>query len=217
VVVEAGGGHREVLPEVVAGADGGDGRRSSVRRTVPGMTEIADRYRKVADGFQARVEGVAPDGWDAPAPCEGWAARDIVDHIGQTTGFFLSRAELTADIPPAADDPAATWAACRATMERVLDDPEVAGREIESPFGQMKLEDLVGGIGISDLLVHTWDLSRATGQDESIDPDEAQRTLSALQAMGDNIRGSGAFGPEVAVDDGADLTTRLIAYTGRTP
>ena len=181
------------------------------------MTETADRFRKIADGFEARVDGVAPDGWDAPAPCEGWVARDIVDHVGQTTGFFLGRAGVEATIPSASDDPAATWAACRAAMERVLDDAELAGLEVESAFGTQRLEDLIGGIGVSDLLVHTWDLARATGQDESLDPAEAQRTLAALTAMGDGIRGGGAFGPEVTVPDSADLTTRLIAYTGRTP
>jgi uncharacterized protein (TIGR03086 family) len=181
------------------------------------MTEIADRYRSIADGFEARVAGVSAGAWDAPAPCEGWVARDIVDHVGMTTGFFLGRAEVEADIPPAGEDPAATWAACRAVMERVLDDPALAGKEIDSPFGRMPLQDLIGGIGISDLLVHTWDLARATGQDETLDQEQAQRTLEGLQAMGDAIRGSGAFGPAVPVPDDADLTTRLIAYTGRTP
>jgi uncharacterized protein (TIGR03086 family) len=181
------------------------------------MSEIAERYRRIADGFQARVDGVPEGGWDAPAPCEGWVARDVIDHVGQTTGFFLGRAGIEVEIPPASEDPAATWAACRRALEGVLDDPDLAGKEVESAFGTMALQDLIGGIGVSDLLVHTWDLARATGQDESLDADQAQLTLEALQAMGDAIRGSGAFGPEVAAPADADLTTRLIAYTGRTP
>ena len=28
---------------------------------------------------------------------------------------------------------------------------------------------------VGDILVHTWDLARATGQDETLDPDEVQR------------------------------------------
>jgi uncharacterized protein (TIGR03086 family) len=180
------------------------------------MTETADRYKKVADGFEARVQGVAPGGWEAPAPCEGWTARDILDHVSQTTGFFLGRAGIDLAIPPASEDPVATWAACRAALEGVLADPAVAGQEIESPFGRQTLEGLIGGIGIGDLLVHTWDLARATGQDEALDPDEVRRTMAMMEPNDAMMRGS-AFGPKVDVPDGADEQTQLIAFTGRTP
>jgi uncharacterized protein (TIGR03086 family) len=181
------------------------------------MTEIADRYRKVADGFQARVEGVAADGWDAPAPCEGWTARDILDHIGQTTGFFLGRAGIEPSVPPASEDPVATWTAARAAMEGVLADPSVAGQEVESPFGKQTLEELIGNIGCGDLLVHTWDLARATGQDETLDPDAVERTMAMMEPNDAMMRGGSAFGPRVPVPADADPQTQLIAFTGRTP
>ena len=38
------------------------------------MTEIADRYRTLADAFQAKIAGVGPDGWTNPSPCEEWDA-----------------------------------------------------------------------------------------------------------------------------------------------
>ena len=27
------------------------------------------------------LEGVQPDQWDAPSPCEGWTVRDVVNHM----------------------------------------------------------------------------------------------------------------------------------------
>ena len=45
----------------------------------------AERHAQVADGFTRRVLGVPEDRWDAPAPVEGWVARDVVRHL--TTWF----------------------------------------------------------------------------------------------------------------------------------
>jgi uncharacterized protein (TIGR03086 family) len=181
------------------------------------MSETADRYCKVADAFGARVAGVEGDGWDAPAPCDGWAARDVVDHLGHGAGFFLNGTGREVTIPSAADDPMATWAATRATFEAVLGDPEVAGLEIDSPFGRMTVEELIGRIAIADMLVHTWDLARATGQDETLDIDEVRRTMAILGPADEVIRSPGAFGPKVEVPADSDEQTQLIAFTGRTP
>ncbi|HMQ25825.1 MAG TPA: maleylpyruvate isomerase N-terminal domain-containing protein [Acidimicrobiales bacterium] len=45
------------------------------------MSEIADRYRRLADAFTAKVAAVPDDGWDVPTPCEDWTARDLVGHV----------------------------------------------------------------------------------------------------------------------------------------
>ena len=46
-----------------------------------GMSDIAERFARVTDRFTAVVEGVAPEDWDNPSPCEGWTARDVVGHL----------------------------------------------------------------------------------------------------------------------------------------
>ena len=45
------------------------------------MSEISERYRAVADGFGARLDGVGPDVWSTKTPCEEWTARDLVAHV----------------------------------------------------------------------------------------------------------------------------------------
>ena len=45
------------------------------------MSEISERYRKVAAQFTQRVNAVPDDAWHNPAPCEGWVARDVVGHL----------------------------------------------------------------------------------------------------------------------------------------
>ena len=43
------------------------------------MSGPADDHRRVAADFTKVVDGVTD--WDAPAPVEGWAARDVVELI----------------------------------------------------------------------------------------------------------------------------------------
>jgi hypothetical protein len=70
------------------------------------------------------------------------------------------------------------------------------------------------GSGNTDLVVHGWDLARATGQDEQLDPAEVRRVLEATAGMGALIRGGGAFGPPVEVPEDADEQTRMLAHLG---
>ena len=56
------------------------------------MSEIADRYRRVANRFTDRGREVADDAWDNPAPCEGWVARDVVRHLVDWMPAFLTDA-----------------------------------------------------------------------------------------------------------------------------
>ena len=183
------------------------------------MSEIAERYRKVAAGFSRRVEGVAPDGWDVPAPCEGWMARDVVGHlVGWVPSFFFEQWGLDwTPGPPATEDPVAAWRAIDLNLQAALDDPVMAATEADTRMGRVSFESRVDMICTPDLLVHTWDLARATGQDETLDPDEALRMFTNMEPMDEMIRGSGQFGPRVAVPDDADPQTKLIAFTGRDP
>ena len=182
------------------------------------MSDVSDRFRKVAEGFTARAEAVPPDRWDAPAPCEGWVARDIVRHLGETGQFFLGRVGLEVAPGPSADeDPVGAWRATRDAIQAALDDPEVAGRPFESPMGASTLEKTIGQFGVGDVLVHTWDLARATGLDERLDPDEVRRLFEVMEPNDEMMRQGTAFGPRVEVPADADEQTRLIAFTGRRP
>jgi uncharacterized protein (TIGR03086 family) len=70
---------------------------------------------------------------------------------------------------------------------------------------------------IGDVVMHTWDLARATGQDETLDGDEVHRLYEGMLPIDDALRSSGHYGPKVEVPADADEQTKLIAFTGRTP
>ncbi len=180
------------------------------------MAAVADRYRRLSDAFAAKVRAVREDGWDARTPCEDWTARDLVGHVVQTQGMFLGFVgEEVGDAPSVDDDPAGAWDAARAAMQARLDDPATATREFDGFAGRSTLEAAVDRFLCTDLVVHGWDLARATGQDERIDPAEIDRVREAMAPLADKMRGPQAFGEEVGVAADADEQTRLLAWLGR--
>lgn len=115
------------------------------------------------------------------------------------------------------DDPVAAWAAVDNAIQSALDNPEVAGRERETRMGRTTFEQTIATICTPDILIHTWDLARATGGDETLDPEEVHRYVAGMEPIDQLLRDSGHYGPRVAVPDNVDEQTRLIAFLGRQP
>jgi uncharacterized protein (TIGR03086 family) len=183
------------------------------------MSEISDRYRRVAADFARRVEVVPPGAWENESPCEGWVARDVVAHLVEwLSSFFFGTWGIDAGpVPPATESPSAAWTAVDRAIQSALDDPEVARQTRETPIGVSSFEDAVDQICTPDVLVHTWDLARATGLDETLDPDTVHRFVESMGPADEAMRASGHFGPRVEVPADADEQTRLIAFMGRRP
>jgi uncharacterized protein (TIGR03086 family) len=120
-------------------------------------------------------------------------------------------------IPPVADDPDAAWLTFEQAIQRWHDDPADASRTFETRPGPMTFEQAVDFFVIGDVLIHTWDLARATGQDETLDAAEVHRAYEGMIPLDELLRASGHFGPKVAIPEDADEQIKLIAFTGRTP
>jgi uncharacterized protein (TIGR03086 family) len=184
------------------------------------MSRIADRYRRVAARFGQRTREVPEAAWDNSAPCEGWVARDVVRHLVMWMPAFLADGGgPQLPVGPSADsDPVGAWATLDSELQSLLDDPVACSTEIVHPrAGTHRLDNAVATFFIGDIVVHTWDLARATGLDETLDPDEVHSMLVAMEPLDEILRASGQYGPRVDVPAGADEQTRLIAFTGRTP
>ena len=65
--------------------------------------------------------------------------------------------------------------------------------------------------------MHTWDLARAGGRPDRLDPDYAAELHQGLSSMEEMIRASGQFGEQQPEPADADATDRLIAFIGRDP
>lgn len=182
------------------------------------MTEISERYGRLADGFAAKVAAVPDDAWDNASPCPEWTARDVVGHVVSTQGMFLGFVgrEL-GDIPSVDEDPLAAWNAARSVLQRDLEDPERATEEFDGLLGRTTFEAAVDRFLSFDLVVHGWDLARAAKLDDRIDPDDVARVREQAESFGDAMRSPQVFGPEVDPPPGADEQARLLAFLGRQP
>lgn len=187
--------------------------------------EISDRYRRRADIFEALVANVAADRWSSPSPCDDWDARGVVGHIIDMHGVMLNPLGRELSPAPTLDaDPLGAFRAARADVEAVLADPVTAQHECDTPMGRMTVAEHVDGVVSEDMVIHGWDLARATGQDDTIDPAEVERLWPSVQDMPEEMRTPGAFGPgivvfgpEVAVPADAPLQDRLMGKFGRDP
>ncbi len=181
------------------------------------MEEITERYTRIANQFTDRARQVPPDSWNDDSPCPGWTARDVVGHLTEwIPGFFGAHGVAFGAIPSVDDDPVAAWIAVHDALSAALDDPSQSARTIESPFGPQSLADTIDMIVVGDVFIHTWDLARAAGLDESLDADQVQRMLDSMGSIPDEVlRSGGMFGPRIDVADDADDQTKLLAFVGR--
>jgi uncharacterized protein (TIGR03086 family) len=178
----------------------------------------AERHRQLAGGFTDRVLGTRD--WDAPAPVQGWRARDVVRHLTEWLPALLAGGagiELSTGVR-VDQDPAAAWLAHAAAVQALLDDPGTADRLLQNPhLGQLPVDQAIDRFYTTDVFMHTWDLARATGQDDRLDPQLCADLLAQMEPIDELLRSSGEYGARVPVPPDAGPQDHLIGFIGRDP
>lgn len=173
------------------------------------------------------VEGVGDEQLGAPTPCEAYAVRDILEHfVGLTAAFrdaaTKSLGETTGTAPPSSmPDLSPDW---RTRLPRQLDEMAGAWRKPEAWEGVTQAGgvtlpgEIAGRVALNELVLHGWDLARATGQDFAPDAESLRASIELLgQSAGDDGDRGGIFGPPVEVPGDASLLDRAVALSGRRP
>ncbi len=181
------------------------------------MSDELDLYTRVSGGFEDRLRGVAEDQWNAQTPCDDWDVEALVKHLIGTHHFMLSFLGQTHEAPGDGADLLQFWTEARKAVTDALADPEIADKVVQAPFGAMPFRNVGGGLLLGDTLFHTWDLARATGQDETLDVAACERVLANMTPMDDLIRGPGRFDAAIESPPDADAQTRLLHFGGRQP
>ena len=165
--------------------------------TTPTTGEL---YVKAMESTRAYVNGVGPDQWHGPTPCSEWDVKQVANHI---IGENLWAAELfqgktigevgNLDGDLAGDDPAAAYATSVEAATPVVSAPGAMEATCHLSFGDYSGSDYAAQL-FMDLLIHGWDIARATGQDARLDPDLVQACLPIAEQMTTQFRSSGVFG-----------------------
>jgi uncharacterized protein (TIGR03086 family) len=183
------------------------------------MTENYDLYRRALDGFDRVISQVPEDRWEAQSPCTEWKAVDVAGHVIGVQGFVTggltgeSRAAGLSVREVAGPDPVASWSEARKSLEAAAGAPGALDTVIKTPFGEMPVDTFLGII-VLDALTHTWDLARATGLDDTLDPELVSIAFERIRPLDAAIRGAN-FGPKLEAPEDSDEQTQLMAFLGR--
>jgi uncharacterized protein (TIGR03086 family) len=176
----------------------------------------ATRYASAEQPLRALLDAVPADRWSSASPCEGWTARDVVRHLLETQRDFLTG--HGADLGPAPDvdgDPAAAWREHAARVAAALTDESLPATAFEGHFGPTTVgETLVRFYGW-DMVVHRWDLARATGVPTRLTETELDRIEEGARGFGPALYMEGVCRDGVRPRVGADRETRVLAVLGR--
>ncbi len=173
------------------------------------------------------IAGVRDDQATLPTPCRSWDVAALIRHLVHVTRKFAVRAaggtpDWTAPEPELDTGGAAAFRAEAAALLAAWRDAGDLTGTVKLPgMGEMPARFPVDQ-QITELAVHTWDLTRATGRAVDLDPEVGKAALSwAKSALRPEFRGEEtagkAFGAEVEIADGAPVYDRLAAFFGRDP
>jgi uncharacterized protein (TIGR03086 family) len=182
-----------------------------------GMTP-ANRHRRLAAGFGELVASVRD--WQAPSPVPEWTALDVIDHLlTWFPGFLHAGSGINlAHGPAPSSDPVGAWAQRATEIQELLDDPTSGDRVFAHPLaGTHPLPEAIDRFYTADVFMHTWDLARATGQDDALDQELCAQMFEGMEPMAELLYASGQYGPRVHVPADSDPQTRLLGLIGRDP
>lgn len=174
------------------------------------------------------LQGLSDEQLAVPTPCGGISVGDLVDHVGALSTAFTQAAHkkvgaATGPPPPDASRLQPDWkpAICRQvdTMARAWESPatwegmtQAGGRDMPAA--------MMGRVALDELIVHAWDIARATGA--RYEPDDtsvagAMEFVSGIRASEGDGAQEGLFAAVVPVADDATPLDRLLGLTGRDP
>jgi uncharacterized protein (TIGR03086 family) len=182
-----------------------------------GVTALERSYDKLT----AWVANLKPDQLDSPTPCTEWDIRGLLNHtLGAARMFTLVNegqavGEHAGDV--VGDDPAAALATISVANVAAWRAPGALDGERTYPFGTFPAAAGLA-INVGEILLHGWDLAKATAQEARIDDDVASFVLDFYKAGPmEQYRQWGVFGPEIVVTESAGPQARLIGFLGRQP
>jgi uncharacterized protein (TIGR03086 family) len=179
------------------------------------------------------LDGVTDAKLADPTPCEDTPVAALLDHfMSLSMGFIMSANKTTAarvgNLPPR--PPRATaehldpgW---RALLPQRLEELAAAWQAptawegMTEAGGATMPADVVGAVVLDELVLHGWDLARATDQPYTCDPASAAAVLAFTTALAQPDQAAtreGLFGPVFDVPGDAPTFHRALGLAGRDP
>jgi uncharacterized protein (TIGR03086 family) len=174
------------------------------------------------------LDGVRDDQLSDPTPNHGTSVGALLDHFMSLSAAFTASARKVPGVnapppPPSADNLPGDWraelAARLITLAEAWREPKAWEGTAEAGGGTGPAEHM-GLAALDELVLHGWDLAKATGQPFTVDPASEAAVLGFTEATaqpGAEAVREGLFGPVVAVPADAPPFERALGFAGRDP
>lgn len=192
------------------------------------MTTVVD-LGPAARQLAGLVANVPDEALGGPTPCPDYGVGDLVEHVAtMAVAFAAAATKLTegiGDRRPTGDaaNLPADW---RERIPRDLTALAAAWRDPLAWTGRTRVGgvdlpgEVAGVVAVDELVIHGWDLARATGQDFEVDPASLHVVHGFLADWATPERAEARpalFGPVVEVGSDEPLLTRVVGLAGRDP
>jgi uncharacterized protein (TIGR03086 family) len=176
------------------------------------------------------LDGVSDDQLTDPTPSEGTSVAALLDHLMGLSLAFTDAARKATTEPGTSPAPSASaddldprWRTALPSRLRQLveawRDPSAWEGETEAG-GATAPAAQIGVVALDEIVLHGWDLAKATGQSFSVDPASAAAVFEFTQASArpENAASrDGLFGAVVPVPYDAPVFDRALGFAGRDP
>lgn len=184
--------------------------------------EPLEQHGRAMEEFDRRVRLVGDDQWELPTPCTEWDVRELVNHLvieqlwapQLLGGATLEEVGDRFDGDQLGDDPVATWEESSQAAREAFTAPGALDGTVHTTMGEIPTLEYTRQMTI-DLAIHAWDLARAIGADERLDPELVAALYEVWEPRTEMLAGSGVFAPPVEVPPEADTQIQLLAILGR--
>jgi uncharacterized protein (TIGR03086 family) len=184
--------------------------------------KVADLHRRAVEEFDRRVKAVRDDQWRLPTPCTEWDVRALVNHLVYENRWTpeLFAGKTIAEVGDRFDgdllgeDPKGAWSAAMRPAIHAVQEEGAMERTVHVSWGEISGQEYASQL-FADHLIHAWDLARAIGADERLDPALVEACYRHNKPQEEMLKATGLFGDKIEPPEGADLQTRLLAVFGR--
>ena len=190
----------------------------------PVALDAFEALTTAAAGFERRLRAVSSDQWELPTPCDEWDVRALVNHVVGANvrytmllrGATAAAVDATRSIDHVREDAVAAFLGTTVEMTAAFRQPGALRRAAHHPVGDRSGAELLA-MRVLDVAVHTWDLARAVGADDVLDPDVV-RFVQANVSDVEPSRKRGSFAaPVEEAASGGSPQDRLLRQLGRRP
>src|SRR3954454_23658376 len=186
--------------------------------------DISALHRQALDATRPLVAGTGAHQLDLPTPDDEWDVRTLLNHVvaGNWWAAELANGKTIEEVGDRLDgdviggDHLSAYDASADAAAKAFEMPGALEAPCAVSYGPVPGE-VYAGHRFLDVLLHGWDLARATGQSSRLDPALVDAALDVLTRQWEPMRASGAFRTDVPVPEDGDPQTRLLAMVGRTP